>query len=124
MQDELGRKGDWLFPGRVDLFWQGAPPRTPRAAPQTSEVEHAEGVDAAPMVAVAAGRGLWAAVSARGEALLCIFPCLALVRVDGKALGLGLGLGLGHGHGHGHGHGGKEGEGGGGGGGGGARRLG
>ena len=61
-QDELGRKGDWLFPGRVDLFWQGPA----RAAPQTSEVEHAEGVDAAPMVAVAAGRGLWAAVSARG----------------------------------------------------------
>ena len=89
MQDELGRKGDWLFPERVDLFWQGAPPRALRAAPQTSEVEHAEGVDAAPMVAVAAGRGLWAAVSARGEALLCIFPCLALVRVDGEALGLG-----------------------------------
>ena len=101
MQDELGRKGDWLFPGRVDLFWQGAPQGAPRAAPQPSEVEHAEGVDAAPMVAVAAGRGLWAAVSARGEALLCIFPCLALVRVDGEALGLG----------HGHGHGGKAGEG-------------
>ena len=40
-QDELGRKGDWLFPGRVDLFWQGPA----RGAPQTSEVEHAEGVE-------------------------------------------------------------------------------
>ena len=40
-QDELGRKGDWLFPGRVDLFWQGPA----RSAAQTSEVEHAEGVE-------------------------------------------------------------------------------
>ena len=39
------------------------------------------------MVAVAAGRGLWAAITARGDALLCIFPCLALVRLDGSKLG-------------------------------------
>ena len=40
-QHELGRKGDWLFPGRVDLFWQGPA----RGAAQTSEVERAEGVE-------------------------------------------------------------------------------
>ena len=85
LQDELGRKGDWIFPGRVDLFWQAAP-RTPGGAAPSREADHAEGVDAAPMVAVAAGRGLWAAITARGDALLCIFPCLALVRLDGAKL--------------------------------------
>ena len=42
-----------------------------------------------PMVAVAAGRGLWAAVGATGDAFLCVFPCLALARVDGSGGGGG-----------------------------------
>ena len=43
-----------------------SPNPNPNPNPNPDQVEHAEGIDTAPMVAVAAGRGLWAAVSARG----------------------------------------------------------
>ena len=77
----LVKAGDQTFSCRQDA------PLQPHVAPSTYESEHVQGVDAAPMIAVAAGRGLWSAISARNEALLCIFPCITLVRLDGTTLG-------------------------------------
>ncbi|KAL1519809.1 hypothetical protein AB1Y20_023316 [Prymnesium parvum] len=72
----LAREGDWLYPGRVHL---------PLAAQRGVE-QSSEGVA---MAAVAVGSGLWAAITARGEAVACVFPCVQLARVpriDGRRL--------------------------------------
>ena len=77
------------LPGRVDFRWRRAARGARPARRRESEEEAAH---LAPMVAVAAGRGLWAAVGATGDAFLCVFPC-ALARVDGGGGGGFVGAG-------------------------------
>ena len=82
---ELARVGDWERPQRVD-FAIASGARVGASSSATSSAEGkglAEGTSAAdePTIAVAAGNGMWAAVSADGSLLVCVFPCMRLSRL-------------------------------------------
>lgn len=75
LRHELGRTGDWVEPSRVDSTFG-------RAFKTVSGHDAAEGVEGEAVVAVAAGSGLWAAISSAGSLLVCTHPCPELTRLE------------------------------------------
>ena len=102
LMHELGRHGDWHMPQRADFLITPLTP-VPAGAAGAAGAARADalgvrgsdgdstedaslddefvGVDGEALIAVAAGRGLWAAAAADGSLLLCVHPCLRLGRV-------------------------------------------
>ena len=81
LMHELGRHGDWNVPGRVDFFVSCRGSSCDPSGKGGSEEDTALGAEGEPVVVVAAGGGLWAAVSSQGSALVCVAPCLRLSRL-------------------------------------------